>query len=70
MKQRQSHGGCAHRAVFAPVAGRARVDAVVQDGARTSAGALAERCVRESTARLVAVRLTLCRVRPGHRHAP
>ncbi|MFE2261553.1 FadR/GntR family transcriptional regulator [Streptomyces griseosporeus] len=31
----------------------------VQDGARDSAGALAERCVRESTARLIGVRLTL-----------
>lgn len=31
----------------------------VQDGAHDSAGALAERCVRESTARLIAVRLAL-----------
>jgi DNA-binding FadR family transcriptional regulator len=31
----------------------------VQDGARDSAGALAERCVRESTARLIGVRLAL-----------
>lgn len=36
-----------------------RVVAAVQDGADETAGALAERCVRESTARLVAVRLTL-----------
>ncbi|MFF5468331.1 FadR/GntR family transcriptional regulator [Streptomyces achromogenes] len=36
-----------------------RVVAAVQDGAGETAGALAERCVRESAARLVAVRLTL-----------
>ncbi|MFF5330608.1 FadR/GntR family transcriptional regulator [Streptomyces rubradiris] len=36
-----------------------RVVAAVQDGADDTAGSLAERCVRESTARLVAVRLTL-----------
>ncbi|MFF7128125.1 GntR family transcriptional regulator [Streptomyces sp. NPDC008240] len=35
------------------------VISAVQDGAHESAGTLAERCVRESTARLVAVRLTL-----------
>lgn len=35
------------------------VIAAVQDGAHASAGELAERCVQESTARLVAVRLTL-----------
>ncbi|WP_053656250.1 FadR/GntR family transcriptional regulator [Streptomyces sp. MMG1121] len=35
------------------------VISAVQDGAHATAGALAERCVRESTARLVAVRLTL-----------
>ncbi|MFF9281294.1 FadR/GntR family transcriptional regulator [Streptomyces griseosporeus] len=35
------------------------VIAAVQDGARDSAGALAERCVRESTARLIGVRLAL-----------
>ncbi|MEU3522391.1 GntR family transcriptional regulator [Streptomyces sp. NPDC038707] len=36
-----------------------RIVAAVQDGADETAGTLAERCVRESTARLVAVRLTL-----------
>ncbi|MFJ8113989.1 FadR/GntR family transcriptional regulator [Streptomyces sp. NPDC096132] len=35
------------------------VISAVQDGAHESAGALAERCVRESTARLIALRLTL-----------
>ncbi|MFG3200819.1 FadR/GntR family transcriptional regulator [Streptomyces sp. NPDC048192] len=35
------------------------VISAVQDGAHETAGTLAERCVRESTARLVAVRLTL-----------
>lgn len=35
------------------------VISAVQDGAHDSAGALAERCVRESTARLIAVRLAL-----------
>ncbi|POX45422.1 GntR family transcriptional regulator [Streptomyces sp. Ru71] len=35
------------------------VISAVQDGAHESAGALAERCVRESTARLIAVRLAL-----------
>ncbi|MFH9657120.1 FadR/GntR family transcriptional regulator [Streptomyces sp. NPDC017248] len=36
-----------------------RLVAAVQDGADHTAGTLAERCVRETTARLVAVRLTL-----------
>nr|WP_107469793.1 GntR family transcriptional regulator [Streptomyces mangrovisoli] len=35
------------------------VISAVQDGAHATAGTLAEECVRESTARLVAVRLTL-----------
>ncbi|WEO93589.1 GntR family transcriptional regulator [Streptomyces sp. FXJ1.172] len=35
------------------------VISAVQDGSHETAGTLAERCVRESTARLVAVRLTL-----------
>ncbi|MGW7402242.1 FadR/GntR family transcriptional regulator [Streptomyces sp. NPDC054833] len=35
------------------------VISAVQDGAHASAGTLAERCVQESTARLIAVRLTL-----------
>ncbi|GLX54350.1 GntR family transcriptional regulator [Streptomyces hygroscopicus subsp. hygroscopicus] len=42
------------------VADRQReVISAVQDGAHETAGTLAERCVRESTARLVAVRLAL-----------
>ncbi|MGW0884786.1 FadR/GntR family transcriptional regulator [Streptomyces sp. NPDC002671] len=42
------------------VADRLRsVISAVHDGAHATAGTLAERCVRESTARLVAVRLTL-----------
>lgn len=42
------------------VADRLRaVISAVQDGAHETAGTLAERCVRESAARLVAVRLTL-----------
>jgi hypothetical protein len=35
------------------------VISAVQDGARQAAGELAERCVTQSTARLVALRLTL-----------